>query len=121
RRGHFCLNRRMDPDSDAGVLLDLAVLSCCQTLASALAKASAAGRGVTQIVQIHLHNLPANGWSEQTEPIKAATLVPDVLLQRERHGFLSQLNGDGSLAIFRGRVVDERPVVNLPRYDDRAR
>ncbi len=80
---------------------------------------SRTGRGVFQVIQVDPHDLPADVRREQAEAIEARTLGLDALLQGERHGFLVQGYGNGAVAALRGRVVDQRPVVDLPWREDR--
>src|SRR5438445_12491877 len=49
RYRHYRLNRPMDPHSDAGVLLDRAGVSCCQTLARAIEDVADVIPGTTKL------------------------------------------------------------------------
>src|SRR5262245_60879548 len=76
------------------------------------------GCGVFQVIEVDPHDLSADVRRKQAEAIETSALGLDALLQGERHGFLAQGYGNGAAAALRGRVVDQGPVVDLPRRED---
>ena len=79
-----------------------------------------AGGRVTEVVEVNPHALSADCRREQPKSIEAAALGFETRLQCESLGLVTQRHGDRSVSVAGSGIVNERPVVDLPRRKQRA-